>query len=227
MAVTQTVTLNQLQKRILTEANRSVATYGTQVNNAIVTAIKYMEFNHPWLFQKQTDLGSFVVPAGLNEVALPDDFNSVIAVRYLIGNLLYGEREGFLGITYAELSDYYNLVNMTGQPMRWAIFNASLFIYPNVPADTTFKLIYYYKDKLYPAPNPINIDDPEIWLNPTSIWFQYDTVDAIRYLALSIFYSDTLQAPEIGETYMKIFKEWQKNLVMRNNHRNVSNLLTI
>jgi hypothetical protein len=312
-----TVTFGQLQERILYESNRlNVQEYGVGANNAILTSIKYLEYNHPWLFQKQIQIqvnlpiftlganpitvtngsgivsinvggdlsalqnstfisltgvsdpsgfiggiptdalnasfpiastapntinifvnnyatsnavggGNAVVIAGsANIIPLPDDFSSVIAFNYIWGYQVFGLREGFQGVTYAELSDYYNLITQTGQPMKWAILNNNIYIYPSISLaqipnnppinQPIFNLIYNYKDVVYPsAPNDV------------SIWFGNNTVDMCRYKALEVFYRDTLQSPEIGMQYASAFNDFQKNLITRNNYRSVSNLLTI
>ncbi len=206
-------TLGELQQRILYETNRDINTYGLGVNNAILSAIKYLEFNHPWLFQKQT---SFTIPQYDNSAVLPSDFSSVIALNYIQGTQVYGLREGFQGITYAELSDYYNLTNQIGQPMKWALYNQNVYIYPKAQSDIVFNLIYNYKDATYPT-NPTD----------TSIWFSYDTIDMCRYKALEIFYRDTLQAPEIAQRYYAAYADFQKNLITRNNYRNINSILIL
>lgn len=195
--------LGDLVTRILQETNRDV-TYQQAVKNAIITAIKFMERNLPRIFQTQTTL---TLPQGSNVVALPSDFNSLIFLRYNFGGTWYDLSQGFAGVDLATLLNYFGSVGTTGYPKKYAIFGNNIYIYPTGYSDVDLEMFYYYKDANYP------VNDSDV-----SIWFNDDTIDALRYKARSVFISDTLQTPELATADDQRFEEFRRNLIMRNNN---------
>ncbi len=207
------VTLGELKTRILFETDKSGSDFEYGVTNAIVTAIKYLEHKHPWVFNKT---GVITISAGTNYANLPDDFSRLLDAKYSIGNCLYGARQGFTNVTYADLNSYMTTTAETGYPARYAIYGAQLYVTPNTANAIDVTISYNYKDSSYPS----NDDD-------ISVWFDDQTIDLVRNKALEIFYRDTLQTPELADTYLGIFQDYSNNLSKRNNTRLVQNVLSI
>lgn len=215
-------TLGDLKARILYETNKSGADFDAGVTNAIVTAIIYMEQNHPWIFAKQ---GSFTIASGDNFFTFPDDFNELIDAKYGIvsidsgGNtstVLYGARQGFTSLPYDDLNSLYTNSAETGYPTKYATLGNLFYVYPIQSSDTPIFITYRYKDAVYPQAN----DD-------TSIWFNDQTIDALRNKALEIFYRDTLQSPEIANGYVPIVEDYINTIKRKNSSKTVYNILSI
>lgn len=207
-------TLGTLVARILFESNREGEVFEQGAKNAIVSAIIYMESKFPWLFYKK---GIVTIPAGQEAIDLPDDLARLIDAKYNIGTVLYGARQGFIGIPYIDLNSYYNNTQSSGYPSVYSVFGNQLYVYPITNTDLDITLSYNYKDSFYPTAE----DD-------SSIWFADETIDCVRYKALEIFYRDTLQATlETIATYASASDDFQRNLIARNNQKQVLNKLSI
>lgn len=207
------ITLGNLKTRILYETNKSGDEFDYGVNNAIVTAIKYMEQIHPWVFSKSASL---TILATTNAVNLPGDFNRLLDAKYFIGNCSYGSRAGFNSIPYDELFNLFSNTAESGYPTKYAIYGNQLYVYPVTNSDTPILINYNYKDEFYPETD-----------SDSSVWFDDQTVDCVRNKALEIFYRDTLQSPEIANSYIPIFQDYSNTLIRKNNKRSVFNLLSI
>ncbi len=216
------VNFGQLTQQILDDTNRdgttllnssTTSTYTTAVNNAIVTAIKYLESSLYWAYKTST---SVTINQFLNSINLPADFSSIITIQFNISNGLYSLRQGFLNITFEDLIALYENTAETGIPRKYALFNDVLYVYPTCGADTTFTIWYYQKDVFYPAVP-----------SDTSIWFGDETVDLVRVKAMEYFYHDTLQAPEIANTFAMEFADFEKNMMRKNNQRQNYNIMSI
>lgn len=217
------VNFGQLIQQILDDTNRdastllnggvSISTYKTAVGRAIVTAIKYMESSLYWAFKT-----SSVVTILDREysVELPADFSSMVTVQFSIGNVFYSLREGFTNVTFPELLAFYNNNAQQGIPNKYAIYDNRLYIFPLASGDTPFTIYYYQKDVFYPA-----VDED------TSIWFNDETVDLVRMKAMERFYHDTLQSPELANTYSAAASDFAGNLMRKNNLRQNFNTLSI
>lgn len=206
-------TLGDLKTRILYETNKSGADFDYGVTNAIVTAIKYMEQLHPWVFSKTAII---TILATTNAIDLPEDFNRLLDAKYSIGSCIYGSRQGFVSIPYDELFNLMTSTAQTGYPLKYAIYGQQFIVYPITSSDTPITINYNYKDSTYPAVN-----------SDTSVWFNDQTIDAVRNKALEIFYRDTLESPEIANSYVPIFQDYSAVLKSKNNKRMVFNLLSI
>jgi len=208
------ITFGNLATQILEDTNRDGSTllngaasntYETAVKRAIITAIKYMENSLYWAFKSSAQV---TITKGTKSIPLPADFLGLITVQFEVSSGLYSLREGFLNIPFEDLIALYNNKGEQGIPAKYAIFNNVLYVYPLVSADTTFTVYYYQKDTFY----PVNDDD-------RSIWFSDETVDAVRLKAMERFYHDTLQAPEIAQTYALSALDFEKDLMRKNNTR--------
>lgn len=207
------VTLGNLTDRILRETNMSGAEFTLGVKEAIVTAIKFMEMDFIWLFYK---IGTITVLAGGNATSLPDDLAKLIDAKYPIGSVIYGADQGFVGIPYPDLNALFNNTTSSGYPLKYAVYGTQFYIYPYTDTDITFTLSYNYKDSFYPETD-----------NDISIWFNDETVDAVRYKAKEVFYRDTLQSEIEAAPFRGAFKEWEQNMVIKNNNRQLINIISI
>jgi len=205
------VTFGTLIERMLYETNKSANDFETGIKNAIVSALIYMESNHPWLLSKAGDV---IISEGTRATDLPDDLNTLITAQYNIGTVINGDRQGFLQLSFNELINLFNNTSESGYPTRYAVFGDQLYVYPYTNTDTTVTLYYNYTDTTYPA-----VD------SDTSVWFDDKLVDGVRYKALEIFYRDTLQTPELGNVYTAITRNFEDTLKKRNNYRDRNNLL--
>lgn len=206
-------TLGSLKTRILYETNKSGADFDYGVKNAIVSAIKYMEQKHPWVFSKAAII---TILSGNNYVNLPDDFNRLLDAKYSIGTSIYGTRQGFTSMPYDDLNAMITNTGEAGYPTKYSIYGSQFFVYPFTNSDTDITIHYNYKDTFYP-------DSDE----DTSVWFDSQTIDAVRNKALEIFYRDTLESPEIANSYLPIFQDYSDTLSRKNNKRLVYNVLSI
>lgn len=216
------VNFGQLTQQILDDTNRdgstllngnTTSTYTTAVQNAIVTAIKYVENTLYWAYKTSAQI---TINKAINNTSLPADFSSMITIQFSVGNGLYSLRQGFLNITFEDLIALYENTAETGIPRQYAIFNDTLYIFPTAGADTTFTIYYYQKDIFYPAVP-----------SDTSIWFGDETIDLVRMKAMERFYHDTLQAPELANTYSLAVLDFEKNLMRKNNMRQNYNIMSI
>jgi hypothetical protein len=211
------VTLGDLSTQILYETNKSGQEFNYGVTNAIITAIKYMEQKHPWVFSKTAIITIVATSTAVsNAVNLPADFNRLLDAKYAIGNCLYGTRQGFVSIPYDELNSLITNTAQTGYPLKYAIYGDQFYVYPFTNTNIDFTINYNYKDAIYPAVP-----------SDTSVWFNDQTIDAVRNKALEVFYRDTLESPEIANSYVPIFQDYSDNLSRKNNKRSVYNLLSI
>lgn len=206
-------TFGELQQRILYETNKTAQDFSYGVKNAIRTAIIYFEAQHPWLFSKSAVI---TVSADTNYANLPVDFNQINNVLFNINGVTYNQSNGFVQITYSDLLNLLGGVSNVGLPLKYAIWNEQLFIYPVTESDQDFTVYYYYKDSSLPSND-----------NDISIWFNDETIDALRNKALEIFYRDTLQSAEIADTYVPIYQDYIRNLQTRNNRKAMFNRLSI
>lgn len=215
-------TLGSLATQILNDTNRdggaflnpgNPQTYQDAVENAIVTAIKYLESDYYWLFKK---IANITIADTLNSTQLPPDFGALINAYYTMNGGFFNERQGFLPIPYDELTSLFYTPVDIGLPRRYSIFANTFYVYPYVNGDTVFTLNYYYKDIVYPS----SADDTSIWLGDL-------TIDLVRMIAMQRFYKDTLQAPEIADNYDKDIAMFQAGLLRQNNNRQVLNIMSI
>jgi hypothetical protein len=205
--------LLDLRTRILYETNKSGSDFTYGANNAIVTAIIHMEQKHPWVFAKT---GQIIIPANTNVGSLPADFNQLLDAQFINGTGLWGSRQGFTIMSYDDLFNLFRNTNEEGFPRKYAVYGDQLYVYPYTNTAITININYNFTDAFYPA------NDTD-----TSVWFNNETIDAVRNKALEIFYRDTLQSPEIADTYVPIFMDYSNNLSRKNNKRLVFNKLSI
>ena len=59
------------------------------------------------------------------------------------------------------------------------------------------------------------------------VWFNDQTIDVVRNKALEVFYRDTLQSPEIANSYVPIYQDYSAALSAKNNKRQVFNILSV
>jgi hypothetical protein len=216
-------TLGDLKTRILYETNKSGADFDFGVTNAIVTAIIYMEQNHPWMFVKQA---FFTIDAGTNFFTFPDDFNELIDAKYAVVSppfpaplssyVYYGVRQGFTAIPFDDLNSLFNNGAENGLPTKYATLGNLFYVYPLAASDTPVLITYRYKDAVYPEAN-----------NEVSIWFNDQTIDALRNKALEIFYRDTLQSPDLANSYIPIVEDYINTIKRKNSSKTVYNILSI
>lgn len=206
------VTIGQMIARILRETNRDDS-FQISVQDAIITAIKELEKEQYWLFEKSDQLP--VIP-NTNTVPLPDDFVSLIDLRLIFNDVYYSSTNGFVGVTYNDMRSYQNILNLSGMPNRWALYGNNIVLSPTPPDNYILDIDYYYKDVVY----PVNYDDTSVWLGDL-------TEDLTRYKALANFYRDTLQAEEKAMFYINRAQEFITNMNIRNNTRQRINRLSI
>lgn len=205
------VTFGQMTDRILRETARDIS-METGVQDAIVTAIKELEREQYWLFEKETDL---TLLEGLNNVDLPGDFAELSTLRLNNNGTYRTQMFGFTPVTNHEIFDYARQ-DVNGLPYMWALYANKIYVYPRADSDYILNLHYYYKDLVYPA-----------LYSDTSIWLGDLTEDLTRYKALSIFYRDSLQAEEKALFYEQKANSSIGNMRIRNNQRLQTNRLSI
>jgi hypothetical protein len=143
-------TLGSLATQILNDTNRDAGaflnpgypeTYQDAVQNAIITAIKFMESTYYWLFKT---ISNITIAQNLNSATLPPDFSGLINAGYQINNGLYNQRQGFLPVPYDELASLFCTTDDRGMPQRYSILANTFFVYPYCQSDIVFILTYYY-----------------------------------------------------------------------------------
>ena len=222
------LTFGQMVDQILMETNRTGnAIFTTEVQNAVVSAIKELETEELFLNQKfvvlPIDPFQFIIP-------LPEDFVSVLLMNLVDQdhNSIYTAATGFKETTMFELETYRNQFNgqfgqVQGLPGYWALYENSIHMYPAASNDGHFlNLFYYYRDGSYPA----NYTEPgQGSYNATSIWLGDFTQDVTRYTARGIFYRDSLQSPELAASDMQKAQDALSRLKIRNSQReNLNNM---
>lgn len=205
------VTFGQMTDRILRETVRDIS-METNVQDAIVTAIKELEREQYWLFEKETDL---TLLDGTDNVNLPDDFAEMATLRINYNGTYRTQMFGFTPVTNHEIFDYARQA-VSGLPYMWSIFANKIYVYPIADGDYILNMHYYYKDVAYPA-----------LYSDTSVWLDDLTEDLTRYKALSIFYRDSLQAEEKALFYEQKANSSIGNMRIRNNQRLQINRLSI
>jgi hypothetical protein len=219
------LTFGQMTAQILLETYRDDS-FSTQVQNAIVSAIKELETEELFINQKFAVL---TVPEQIFKVPLPEDFISVLTMTLVNnkGNSVYTAATGFKETTMFELITYRDQFNsfasdgfnqsQFGIPGMWALYENDIHIWP-APAPNSggslLHLYYYFRDGTY----PVEPDD-------TSIWMDDFTQDVTRYTARGIFYRDSLQSPELAASDMQKAQDALSRLKIRNSQReNMNNL---
>ena len=210
------LTFGQMTAQILLETYRDDS-FSTQVQNAIVSAIKELETEELFLNQKYAQIS---VPEQTFFVPLPEDFVSALLLTLSNGNgdTIYTSATGFKETTMWELETYKSRQGQQqGIPGFWALYGTNIHLWP-APAigDTTYvlNLWYYFRDGTYPS-NP----------NDTSIWMDDFTQDVTRYTARGIFYRDSLQSPELAASDMQKAQDALNRLKIRNSQReNLNNM---
>ncbi len=197
------VTLGDLTNQILAITNRDAGNYAAFVQNSIITAIKFMEAEHPFSFQKTSTI---TVTSGLNAALLPADFSQLIYAEYTLDGSIYNQSRGFLNSTYSDLLSLYNSNNNVGIPRKYAIYSGNFYVYPYTNGDTNFNLTYYYTDTFPPQT-----------ANDTSVWFGANTIDCVRSKAIENFYRYALQSPDLADRYVTDFNSFLQNLRQANN----------
>lgn len=205
------VTFGQMAARIIRETARDDS-FLESVYDSIITAIKELEIEQYWLFEKSELLTLY---DNTNNVILPNDFSSVSTARLLVNDTYFTEVYGFTPVTNHEIFNYARQ-QTTGIPFIWAIFGNRIFVYPWSSGDYTIDLRYFYKDATY----PVNYND-------TSIWLEDLTEDLTRYKALATFYRDSLQAEEKSQFYEAKAMQIINNRRTNNNQRQTINRLSI
>lgn len=207
----------QMTNQILSETFSDASVYTTNVQNAIVTAIKELETNQ--MFFNQTDTFLSIVP-NIDTVALPVDFINLLQLTliappqnsdptippapppYPPGTqmTIYTGAQGFTNCTFYELKTYRYYgdaassgsgSSLGGTPGRWALYGNNIEIYPCPDAYYFLHIFYYQRDGSYP-----------VLPTDTSIWMGDFTQDVTRYRARAIFYRDTLQSMELAASDM-------------------------
>ena len=205
------VTFGQMTARILQETARD-SSMETAVQNAIVTAIKELEREQYWLFEKETNL---LLLDGTDNVDLPDDFAELSTLRILVNGIYKTQMFGFTPVTNHEIFNYVRQ-NNPGVPYMWSLFGNKIYVFPLADGDYTLNMHYYYKDVTYPSD-----------YGDTSVWLGDLTEDLTRYKALTIFYRDSLQAEEKAIFYEQKANSSIGNMRIRNNQRLQINRLSI
>lgn len=223
------LTFGQMVDQILMETNRTGnPIFSTEVQNAVVSAIKELETEELFLNQKFAQL--YVAPYGFS-VPLPEDFVSVLLLNLVTYNFstIYTSASGFKETTFWELETYRNQYGneygVTGQglPGYWALWENNIHLYPVANQDGHFlNLYYYYRDGYYFE----NYTEPgQGSYNQTSIWLGDFTQDVTRYTARGIFYRDSLQSPELAASDMQKAQDALARLKIRNSQReNLNNM---
>lgn len=215
------LTFGQMTDQILMETNRTGnPIFVTEVQNAIVSAIKELETEELFLNQAFTEL---IVPDETFIVPLPENFISVLTMTLVNGNgdVIYTAATGFKETTMYELVTYRNRYqgsnNNQGLPGYWALFENDIHIWPAPAIGSNgyiLNLFYYYRDGTYPT-----LPDD------TSIWMDDFTQDVTRYTARGIFYRDSLQSPELAASDMQKAQDALARLKIRNSQReNLNNM---
>ncbi len=207
------ITLGDLKAQILAITARDLATYGDFAQQGILTAIKYMETEHPYCLQKG---GTVTVLANTNSIPLPADLNQLIYAEYNIGGVIYNTPIGFQQVSYPDLLGLFSTTTQTGNPSKYAIFSESMYIFPYTTNDIEYTLAYYYTDTFYPQTD-----------NDTSVWFNDATIDCVRTKAIEWFYRFPLESPDLGDRYQMTFQDFLRNLRSKNNTKRYYNRLSI
>jgi hypothetical protein len=206
------LTLGEMTSRILNETSRD-SSLTTNVQNALVTAIKELEQEQFWFFETNTQL---TLEANTNSVILPANFNSLGTLRLLIGTTYFSDASGFTMTTPHRMRQLQRILNQPGRPYCYALYGDSIMVHP-YPNDTyTLDMDYYCKDVTYP-----------VVYGDNSIWFDDQTQDLTRYKALAIFYRDTLQSEENANVYEAKAAQSLSFLRAKNNKREVITRLSI
>lgn len=205
------VTFGQMTDRILRETARDIS-MEAGVQDAIVTAIKELEREQYWLFEKETDL---TLSEGVDNVLLPNDFAELSTLRLNNNGTYRTQMFGFTPVNNHEIFDYARQP-VSGLPYMWALFANKIYVYPVPDGEYILNMHYYYKDIVYPS---LYAD--------TSLWLGDLTEDLTRYKALSIFYRDSLQAEEKALFYEQKANTSIGNMRIRNNQRLQINKLSI
>ena len=205
------VTFGQMTLRILRETSRD-ASMEEGVQDAIVTAIKELEREQYWLFEK---VGDIALLEGTDNVDLPADFAEMSTLRLLFNDTYRTQMFGFTPVTNHEIFNFVRQ-NNPGVPYMWSIYGDKIYVYPFASGDYTLNLHYYYKDTVYPS-----------LFSDSSIWLDDLTEDLTRYKALAIFYRDSLQAEEKAMFYEQKADAAVSNMRIRNNQRLQINRLSI
>lgn len=175
------VTITQLQTRILNEANKTSATYGTMVNDLIVTAIKMYERRRFWFLEKT---GTVTLNSAAATVAAPSDFKAMISLMLLRDGYYYGEDQGFTEATFRELRNNSLNSALTGYPREWALLGNTIYVDRLADQNYTLRVDYIKGDATYPASG-----------SDTSVWFE-EGVDLIRVKTLAMFWRDVMHNEE-------------------------------
>lgn len=208
-----TITLGDLKTQIQAITARISSAYADFAQQAILSAIKYMETEHPYVLQKS---GTVTVLKNTNSIPLPADLNQLIYAQYNIGGVIYNSPIGFSQCTYPQLLNLYSTTTQVGNPTQYAVFSNSLYIFPMSTSDVEYTLTYYYTDSSYPQTD-----------SDTSVWFNDATLDCVRTKAIEWFYRFPLEAPQLADTYMLSFQDFLRNLRMKNNTKRYFNRLSI
>lgn len=208
-----TVTLGTLKNEILAITARDAASYGDFAQAGILSAIKYMETEHPYVLEKT---GTVTVLANTQSIPLPADINQLIYAQYNIGGVIYNSSLGFQEVTYPSLLAMYSTTTQIGNPTVYAQYSESFQVYPMCANDITYTLTYYYTDAAYPQ-----ID------SDTSVWFNDATYDCVRTKAIEWFYRFPLESPQLGDSYLVTFNDFLRNLRMKNNTKRYFNRLSV
>lgn len=232
------LTFGQMTSQILSETFRD-ASFSTQVQNAIVTAIKELETSQMFINQKDTFL---LVNPFQESILLPNDFINMLQLTLISppgqqtidptqplppppppppygpnqGFTVWTQARGFNVTTMYELKTYRYFNHMVGSPGQWALYANNIEIYPQSDAYYYLHLFYYFRDGYYPS-NP----------NDTSIWMDDFTQDVTRYRARAIFYRDSLQAPELAQSDMDRSEQAMERLKSRTSDRSTINALSL
>lgn len=198
-------TLGNLKSRILRETEREGEPFDTGAKDAIISAIPYIQAK---FYNLQTGSSSITVLSGETAANLPADMASLVHASFNFNDTIYNQSNGFLQTNFVSLQNMFQNTSNSSIPLFYAVFGTQFFIYPSVTQDTTFDLYYYRKDANYPAVDSDN-----------SVWFSDETIDAVRYKALEIFYRDILQSPEFAAVNKAAFDDWANNLTIRNNQQ--------
>jgi hypothetical protein len=227
------LTFGQMTSQILSETYRD-ASFSTQVQNAIVSAIKELEIEELFINSK---FALIPVLPRTNVVPLPADFISVLQLNLLIGTgtspdgsppspppppplqpgtySVINASSGFSECTFYDLQTYRYQFWENGTPGRWALFGNDLYLHPWADNYYWIDMWYYYRDN-YP-----------VYPQDTSIWLDDFTQDVTRYKARGIFYRDSLQSPELAASEFEKAGVALSQLRLRNSQRSTINNLSM
>lgn len=204
------VNYGQMQQRIKNDVNRPSSSNDTAVKESINTAIRFYNGRRLWFLEEKETL---TLLNGDSSVALPDDFQSMLKLKYLYNNFWYSERNGFMETTWESLEDLAENSTATGRPKWWALFGDRIYFDVMANDDFTIDISYIKGDVTEPSAD-----------GDTSVFFD-EGQDLIRYKAESFLYSDYLHDSDGAGTSEAKAQQVYNQLTARQNYKGGRNVL--